>query len=74
MQDYSFQVGLALQEVQNMAFAWTRPSIMMRPKLVVLPLAEKPWRASYGPVLGKGCSPQEAMDDFDRLWFEKEGK
>lgn len=72
--DYQHSAAI-LQEVQIMAMTWQRPSVLMRPKLLRIAGVEKPWRASYGDVLGKGDSPTEAMENFDQRWLEKkEGK
>lgn len=58
--------------------AMSKPSVLMRPELSILP--DNSWCAMYGhdetsdAVMGFGASPAEAMQDFDRKWFQKLGQ
>jgi len=46
-----------------------RPSVLYRP---TLSLNNDTWLAKLGEDLtGVGCSPEEAMRDFDRIWYGK---
>jgi hypothetical protein len=66
--DFSFDVG----EIKDTILAWiNRPSVWFRPKIF---LDGNKWCVLYGAnlqegVAGFGDSPELAMVDFDRNWF-----
>lgn len=71
--DISFYVDQTSNTIQDAAMEYTRPSVLMRPK--VYPDGDM-WCALYGDdlqsgVAGFGKSPSEAMYDFDKNWREK---
>lgn len=68
--DFSRQREQATEQIYVVATAMVRPSVLMRPSLVV---DGDQWSALYGPniqegVCGFGPSPEAAMADFDRAW------
>ena len=71
--DISFYADRTSNTIQEAAMEYTRPSVLMRPK--VYPDGDI-WCALYGDdlqsgVAGFGKSPSEAMYDFDKKWTEK---
>jgi len=71
MGHYADMAGRSIQEA---AMEYTRPSVMMRPKISK---EGNQWCALYGDnlqdgVAGFGESPHLAMYDFDKNWHKKE--
>ncbi|HEP8326530.1 hypothetical protein ACP3VF_10335 [Pseudomonas paraeruginosa] len=64
--------AMAMEEIKLAAVSQSEPSAIYRPKLSI---DGNMWCALYGEnlqdgVAGFGSSPAEAMDAFNRSWFE----
>lgn len=71
--DISFYADRTSCVIQETAMEYTRPSVLMRPK--IFPDGDQ-WCALYGDdlqngVAGFGKSPSLAMYDFDKNWSSK---
>jgi len=79
--------SMAIQAcAQDVAYAQTRPSVLMRPELVFhrkwsrpedwvdgqLTEAKSAWVARYSNVAGVGDTPEKAMLDFDAEWCKSQ--
>jgi len=66
--DISHAVSMLQQEISNIGYEYTRPSVLYRPSLSI---DGNQWCALYGEnlqdgVAGFGNSPAQAMLDFDK--------
>ena len=74
MTDISHNAYVIQMTIAEVAGQWQRPSTMFRPKLY--PDGNQ-WCALYGDnlqegVAGFGGTPEEAMLDFDRCWYQQD--
>ena len=68
--DISHEKYLLQEQISITGYEATRPSVLYRPDLIKDGNA---WLAIYGDLptgcVGSGCSPYEAMADFDKQWL-----
>jgi hypothetical protein len=73
--DISGIIHQAFNAIQSVELEHVRPSVLYRPSISI---DGNQWIALYGDnlqdgVAGSGDSPEEAMRNFDKAWFEKLG-